>query len=328
MTSSSCSFKSSVLWEKCIQQSIYVDLSEDESLHFSDLEGSFKVNLSQAESAASGNSIHLNEAVPTCSCPVGEAPHPDITQLLLRHFSKGELLCSGRLIEAETLPEVSLLESMEETVLSRGPWRSSTGSPSNNSEAAPRRSSAGSPSNNSGAAPWRCSAGSPSNNSEAAPRRSSAGSPSNNSGAAPRRSSAGSPSNNSGAAPRRSSAEYDKLLTKYAEAENLIDQMRLYNSLTQALSDLTLEFDCGDQDDLPGPVGSHFGSTLLPNAPSPSGNMLSLTSDIMTGQLAEEPNQQNHSKQPNTSSTHTDQPSPSERERMARELRDIISQFM
>ncbi|KAK6311085.1 hypothetical protein J4Q44_G00191400 [Coregonus suidteri] len=103
--------------KKCIQQSIYVDLSEDESLHFSDLEGSFKVNLSQAESAASGNSIHLN------------APHPDITQLLLRHFSKGELLCSGRLIEAETLPEVSLLESMEETVLSRGPWRSSTGSP-------------------------------------------------------------------------------------------------------------------------------------------------------------------------------------------------------
>lgn len=51
---------SAVLWEKCIQHSIFVDLSEDESLHFSDLEGSFAVCLSQAESAPSEASIHLS----------------------------------------------------------------------------------------------------------------------------------------------------------------------------------------------------------------------------------------------------------------------------
>ncbi|XP_069367950.1 microtubule organization protein AKNA isoform X2 [Paralichthys olivaceus] len=51
---------STVLWEKCIQQSIFVDLSEDESLHFSDLEASLDLHLSQAESPASGASIHLS----------------------------------------------------------------------------------------------------------------------------------------------------------------------------------------------------------------------------------------------------------------------------
>lgn len=90
------------------------------------------------------------EAVPTCSSPVRKVLHPDITQLLLRHFSQDELFCSGSLIEAETLPEVSLLESMDETVLSRGPLHSSTGSPNNNnSGGAPRRSSAGGPSSES-----------------------------------------------------------------------------------------------------------------------------------------------------------------------------------
>ena len=52
--------KPTVLWEKCIQQSIIVDLSEDESLHFSDLEGSLALHLSQAESAASEASVHLS----------------------------------------------------------------------------------------------------------------------------------------------------------------------------------------------------------------------------------------------------------------------------
>ena len=52
--------KHTVLWEKCIQQSIFVDLSEDESLHFSDLENSLALHLSQAESAASEASIHLS----------------------------------------------------------------------------------------------------------------------------------------------------------------------------------------------------------------------------------------------------------------------------
>lgn len=52
--------KPTVLWEKCIQQSIFVDLSEDESLHLSDLESSLALHLSQAESAASDASIHLD----------------------------------------------------------------------------------------------------------------------------------------------------------------------------------------------------------------------------------------------------------------------------
>ncbi|XP_041752630.2 microtubule organization protein AKNA [Coregonus clupeaformis] len=622
--------QSSVLWEKCIRQSIFVDLSENESLHFSDLEGSFTVHLSQAESAGSGNSIHLSEnvelsvsdsgesstessscvsgqservvegktkssvkrvsaqrpnteqeqtiwedenpgdtsdeeqedlpydgdlgsqyinpttndshkskenckiadvlskdqagalhsrhnvrdnfdlpamvgevniiqghmqievntmnhvsitppegegkgafidstkpgAVPTCSSPVREAPHPDITQLLLRHFSQDELFCSGSLIEAETLPEVSLLESMDETVLSRGPLRSSTGRPNNNnSGAAPRRSSAGgassesersqslqeedegksvqmSPRKNLEEKNGKRSGDSPTasegKNTQSADEsyNSDVNSPqnsdiSNSKSEVPEQDSNGSNGSDltkeedendedeeedqicgvplvrtrsfselkygqgqvhyplpdfSKVAPKvkipkstsvtvrpfsqsptflraqsspgmlgKSSAlevinrvmedsiqpserpyvfrdqdkqtetspglvhhlqaEYDKLLTKYAEAENLIDQMRL-GTKNQAPSDLTLEFDCGDQQGLPGPGGSHFGSTLFPNAPSPS------------GQFIEDPNQQNHSKQPSTSPTQTDQQSQSEGERMTRELRDIISQFL
>lgn len=42
----------------------------------------------------------------------------DIHLLLLRHLSQEELLQPGRLIEAETLPEVSLLESVDDTVRS------------------------------------------------------------------------------------------------------------------------------------------------------------------------------------------------------------------
>lgn len=49
-----------VLWEKCIQQSIFVDLSEDESLHLSDLENSLAFRVSPTESAASEPSIHLS----------------------------------------------------------------------------------------------------------------------------------------------------------------------------------------------------------------------------------------------------------------------------
>lgn len=52
-----------VLWERCIKQSIFVDLSEDESLHLSDLESSLALHLSQAESAVSEASIHLSGKV-------------------------------------------------------------------------------------------------------------------------------------------------------------------------------------------------------------------------------------------------------------------------
>lgn len=39
---------SSVLWERHIEQSIFVDISDDDSLHFSDLQSAFTVHLSQA----------------------------------------------------------------------------------------------------------------------------------------------------------------------------------------------------------------------------------------------------------------------------------------
>ncbi|XP_076001166.1 uncharacterized protein aknad1 [Genypterus blacodes] len=262
-----------VLWEKCFQQSIFIDLSEDESLHLSDLESSFAVHLSQAESAPSEASIHftgaelsdVDENSSECSSerevdsktkssalrlngqrpdtlqneaslpqgnedpgqntsdedqddlpydsdlgspyfnhtarsdsdmnsdgietkhanpegpvllefiqretnisehavsvesnarepvarlqeeqntkqesflnvsnpceaarlftgPADDNHRPDLNHLLLRHFSQDELLCSGRLIEAETLPEVSLLESVDETVRSWAPTHNS-----------------------------------------------------------------------------------------------------------------------------------------------------------------------------------------------------------
>lgn len=42
---------SSVLWEKRIEQSIFVDISDDDSLHFSDLQDAFTVHLSQGSGA-------------------------------------------------------------------------------------------------------------------------------------------------------------------------------------------------------------------------------------------------------------------------------------
>ena len=50
--------RTAVLWEKSFEQSIFVDLSEDESLHFSDLESSFPVRLTQ--SAGSEASLQLS----------------------------------------------------------------------------------------------------------------------------------------------------------------------------------------------------------------------------------------------------------------------------
>lgn len=42
-----------------------------------------------------------------------------LSDFLLRHFSQEELLNSSRMIEAETLPEISLMDSIDETVMSR-----------------------------------------------------------------------------------------------------------------------------------------------------------------------------------------------------------------
>ncbi|XP_051554351.1 uncharacterized protein LOC127441216 [Myxocyprinus asiaticus] len=245
----------SVLWEKHIEQSIFVDISDDDSLHFSDLQGAFTVHLSQgsgtpeslhltdnagpsesyetedgssetAESVSRDcvehsntknrkenlmkpvNRKHEDDAVNTsdeeheelpfdgahtnnktchdghetnlksspscemvCMTPgqafslldklpntnveetevfpsnlayspsedkgkchstnhkaIENVAHPlatsiqataHISDFLLRHFSQEELLNSSRIIEAETLPEVSLMDSIDETVLSR-----------------------------------------------------------------------------------------------------------------------------------------------------------------------------------------------------------------
>lgn len=65
------------------------------------------------------------ESAPLCTGPA------DITQVLLRHFSQDRLLQSGRLIEAETLPEMSLLESMDDTLYSLVPTQHSTGNNGN-----------------------------------------------------------------------------------------------------------------------------------------------------------------------------------------------------
>lgn len=42
-----------------------------------------------------------------------------LSDFLLRHFSQEDLLNSSRMIEAETLPEISLMDSIDETVMSR-----------------------------------------------------------------------------------------------------------------------------------------------------------------------------------------------------------------
>ncbi|KAJ8011601.1 hypothetical protein DPEC_G00059950 [Dallia pectoralis] len=587
-----------LLWEKCIQQSIFVDLSEDESLHFSDLEGSFTVQLSQADSAAMENSIHLSGNVelsvsdqrdstgksscvssrsdvaegemkssvmpvsaqrpnteqepnqtiwdyknpadtsdedqedlpydedmgsqfpktndtdhsedhlqhslndcsdlpamvkqvnvkqdpfqiemktlgltPMCeskesliypakpaelvliqNSPVVEGPYPDITELLLRHFPQDELLCSDRLIEAETLPEVSLLDSsVDETFWSRVPRCSRTGSSSRDVGSGPQCSSteghisksgrsqdlqdkheessvvrnttkileeqnAGrisksptvSKENDRGCADEsynsdvNCPENSDRSNSKScngldliiencqndeddeedqvhivplirtrsfselkygqgqvhfplpdftkvAPKVKV---PKNSNG--PVRPVSQSPAflrtkSSPGMLGRSSAlevinramedyiqpsdtpykfrdqdnqtepasglvhhlqAEYDKLLTKYAEAENLIDKMRLGTN-KKALSEFN--HDIGDQEETVGPVGGHFVSMPFPKTLTPSG--------VFTDQ----PNQQNHSKQPDNYPTHTGLQDLTEGERMTCEFRDIISQFM
>lgn len=67
--------------------------------------------------ALSSNHKGANDLAP----PIAMATHPagHISDLLLRHFSKEELLNSSRIIEAETLPEMSLMDSIDETVLSK-----------------------------------------------------------------------------------------------------------------------------------------------------------------------------------------------------------------
>ncbi|XP_065133047.1 uncharacterized protein aknad1 [Paramisgurnus dabryanus] len=222
---------SSVLWERRIEQSIFVDISDDESLNFSDVQGAFTVHLSQgsdspespkftdntelsgeteesstesAESISNERSEHKNtrnkstnhpiqkqrtavkpvsgkhqddaintsdeeheelpydgahtnhktkskssnlcetvagmpiqdfnvkdtlqsvlasdhkatqDVAPPSAKPIQAATH--ITDFLLRHFSREELLNPCKMIDAETLPEISLMDSIDESVLNR-----------------------------------------------------------------------------------------------------------------------------------------------------------------------------------------------------------------
>uniref|UniRef100_A0A673N753 Uncharacterized protein n=1 Tax=Sinocyclocheilus rhinocerous TaxID=307959 RepID=A0A673N753_9TELE len=59
----------------------------------------------------------IKDVAPPVATPIQPAGH--ITDFLLRHFSKEELLNSSKIIEAETLPEMSLMDSIDETMLSR-----------------------------------------------------------------------------------------------------------------------------------------------------------------------------------------------------------------
>ncbi|XP_044074332.1 protein AKNAD1-like isoform X3 [Siniperca chuatsi] len=567
--------KPTVLWEKCIQQSIFVDLSEDESLHLSDLESSLALHLSQAESAASEASIHLSagsaelsaldvtssessivsskservvgsktkssilhvsaqrpntmqdeplnqgnedpgqntsdedqddlpydgdlgspyfnqtansegsmssdgretvhaspdgpgllecntrdrddtikclvsverntekpetlsqdnakkdnffdtsrKVASSCPCPA------DINQLLLRHFSQEELLRSVRLIEAETLPEVSLLESVDDTVFSWAPTHNSTTINSNHSES-PACNSEINQSFCSGRTVEKSNTASTSSSLDDEAERkidnvTSAATDSITSSSASIDSKQGSedksavdvrkqekaeeddqvqrvplvrtrsfsemkygqgqvhyplpdfskvapkvkipkaPSGLDRPVPQSPStmhraqsspgmlevisriledsvqpsekpyifkdedketppalvhhlqAEYDKLLTKYAEAENLIDQMRLGTN-AQPSSELMLYLECDDDPQgNPQPVveGSHLGS-LAPHLP-PSEYF---------GKKGETTPHSNI-KEVNTASSSQPEDGPSDGERMTTELRDIISQFM
>ncbi|XP_067461756.1 protein AKNAD1-like isoform X1 [Thunnus thynnus] len=566
--------KPTVLWEKCIQQSIFVDLSEDESLHLSDLEGSLALHLSQAESAASEASIHLSgsaelsalddtssdssivsnqservvesktksrmlhvsaqrpntmqdaalnqryedpgqstsdedqedlpydgdlgspyfnqtgssqgnmssdgretvhaspdvpdlhefttgdmkhlvsvephaekpatlwqedantkqddvfdgsklsEEVPSCTSPADGNQQPDINQLLLQHFTQEELLRAGRLIEAETLPEVSLLESVDDTLFSWAPTHSALvtnnhndsrvcnseinqsfycGRTDDNSNNASKNSSLGEETEigiNSVTSAATDSItlsskhGSSDNSaldvaneekseedgpvqkvplvrtrsfsemkygqgqvhyplpdfSKVAPKVKIPKAPSGPARPVPQvpstmhraQSSPGmleviskvledsiQPSEKpyvfkdpekqtAPALVHHLQVEYDKLLTKYAEAENLIDQLRLGTN-TQPSAELTELFLEHDDDDDQGNLGEgrHLGS-LAPHIPP---------SEICGEKV--ETNHKSNIKELNTaSSIQPDPECPSDGERMTAELRDIISQFM
>nr|XP_012772156.2 protein AKNAD1 isoform X4 [Maylandia zebra] len=477
-----------VLWEKCIEQSFFVDLSEDESLHLSDLESSLALHLSQAESAASEASIHLSgdaelsglddsssessvgslsgrvlessskrnllhvssqrsntmqdkqgsedtgqntsdedqedlpydgnigspyfnkkdysegnissdgghtvhtspdlsgqlelvqEDISTKQDNVFDAskqselggPHPgaaDINQLLLRHFSHEELLRLGRLIEAETLPEVSLLESADDSVFSQAPTHNSKAVNNNHTESSDEKSigdfsadevkqdkadeeeeqvqrvplvrtrSFSEMKYGQGQVHYPLpdfSKVAPKVKIPKTPARSLPQCPSTIHRA---QSSPGMlevisrvledsvlPAGKANvfkdeekhtppALVHHLQAEYDKLLTKYAEAENLIDQMRLGTS-NQLSSELMLYLEDDDEDQGQLAELSHLGYKA-PHLPS-SESLNEKAESALVSTI----------KEAASASSSELQDNPSDGERMTAELRDIISQFM
>ncbi|KAK2822316.1 hypothetical protein Q5P01_022381 [Channa striata] len=585
--------KPTVLWEKRIMQSIVIDLSEDESLHFSDLENSLALHLSQAESASLDPSIHLSRSAdlsdlddtsessisssqservieneksstlhvssqkpntmlqelplnqrfedpegnttdedqedlpydgelgslyfnqpgsfegniscdgketvhaspdlpgvleltttngddtfkclvsvknhsqnkvnlwkeapastkhcspcdPSKSGEIAPPPAPlDINQLLLLHFSQEELLRSGRLIDAETLPEVSLLESLDDTVFSLAPTQNSTTIENNHlespachseiisifcSDTTDEKSDNASKKSSSDEAEGKNNSFRSSNADSISSRSTSTDQSHGNNTAedvvnrekaeeggqdlkvpfvrtrsfsemkygqgqvhyplpdfskvspkvkipkAPGGPARPVPSHPSTMHRAQSSAgmlevisrvledsvlpsekpyvfkdedkvtppalvhhlqvEYDKLLTKYAEAENLIDQMRLATNVqltsegmlhSDAEYNIQLQLNDDDDDQRNMLEGSHLGSLASPLHPSASSSRL--TSDIMTENSFEKGAtcHLSNTKEVETASPTLCEEVPSDGERMTAELTDIIIQFM
>ena len=100
--------------------------------------------------ALSQEDANINKDEFIDGAPSRPCPPADINQLLLQHFSQEELLRSGRLIEAETLPEVSLLESVDDTVLSLALTHNSSKAIAHHSESPPCKSEVDSESFSSG----------------------------------------------------------------------------------------------------------------------------------------------------------------------------------
>ncbi|XP_067394425.1 protein AKNAD1 [Emydura macquarii macquarii] len=73
------------------------------------------------EAPVSGMSLETELSVGACSSP-GRKEHftnSKISDVLLRHFSKEELLNTNQLIDCETIPDTSFTESVDETVLTK-----------------------------------------------------------------------------------------------------------------------------------------------------------------------------------------------------------------
>lgn len=78
-----------------------------------------------AETALSQDHSEINASKPDHLTASNLHPEPaDFNQLLTQHFPQLEMIFPGRMIDAESLPEVSLLESMDDTLLSLALTRS------------------------------------------------------------------------------------------------------------------------------------------------------------------------------------------------------------
>ncbi|KAJ8274469.1 hypothetical protein COCON_G00090940 [Conger conger] len=346
------------------------------------------------------------------SQPHDAAAHSNIKELLLQHFSLDERLNSSLCIEAETMPEVSFADSMDETILSKAPLslklgRDTSVTPGDNNEQRQEgdmtvpaeegkqqaKESQGSedtpPTGSDGDSTERGRSGSPSPDNDGVQIQSSllgrarsfnelkygqgqvhyplpdfskvapkvkipkASAASHQPGILRAQSSPGMLGKSAASCkatvdlinkvledsvqpsetpfvfsdqpkqqdPPKSTelvhhlqAEYDKLLTKYAEAENLIDQMRLGTKQAQG------SVDPGAFEDL-----ELLEVQVLENCGHQLDQPLKRTHSTYRGLSTGYPEDLDN---PNHGPAQTDQTQPSDGERMATELMEIISQYM